>query len=131
MRMKSFLPSFLLLLTLWSCSSPDQNGVKGVDVATFKQVIQEKKEGILLDIRTDSEVAAGRIPGAIQIDYYSPDFISKIGQLDTSKPLFLYCAVGGRSASAISDFQKAGFKEIYHLQPGIQGWKAAGETIEY
>ncbi len=128
--MKAILSSFLLVLSLWSCSSTDQNGVKGVDVAAFKQVIQEKKDGILLDIRTDSEVVTGRIPGAIQIDYYSPDFSAKIGQLDTSKPLFLYCAVGGRSASAIADFQKAGFKEIYHLQPGIQGWKAAGELTE-
>lgn len=130
MRMKSVLSDFLLLLLLWSCSKIDQNGVKGVDVATFKQVIQEKKDGILIDIRTDSEVATGRIPGAIQIDYYSADFASKIGQLDTSRPLLLYCAVGGRSASAISDFKKAGFKEIYHLQTGIQGWKAAGEIIE-
>ncbi|MFN3587990.1 MAG: rhodanese-like domain-containing protein [Spirosomataceae bacterium] len=128
--MKSILSSFLLVFSLWSCGNTEENGVKGVDVATFKEVLQEKKEGILLDIRTDAEVATGKIPGAIQLDYYSSDFTSEISKLDTSKPLFLYCAVGGRSASAISDFQKAGFKEIYHLQPGIQGWKAAGETIE-
>ena len=128
--MKSILSSFVLVFLLWSCSATDQDGVKGVDVATFKEVMQAKQEGIILDIRTDAEVAAGKIPGAIQIDYYSPDFETEIRQLDTSKPLFLYCAVGGRSASAIGAFQKAGFKEIYHLQPGIQGWKAAGEIIE-
>jgi rhodanese-related sulfurtransferase len=128
--MKYIVTSILVVLFVWSCGEGSQTGVQGLDVATFKETMQAKKEGIILDIRTDAEVASGRIPGAIQIDYYHPDFDSRIRQLDTSKPLFLYCAVGGRSASAIAAFQEAGFKEIYHLQPGMQGWKAAGETIE-
>ncbi len=84
---------------------------------------------IVLDVRTNGEVAQGVIAGATQIDYSNPHFEHQLEQLDKSKPIFVYCAIGGRSGSAVQLMQKKGFKKIYNLDGGINAWQRAGYPI--
>jgi rhodanese-related sulfurtransferase len=44
-------------------------------------------------------------------------------KLDKNKPVLVYCAAGGRSASAAKDLKKAGFKKVYDLEGGYDAWK--------
>ena len=46
--------------------------------------------------------------------------------LDKKKPVYVYCAVGGRSAKASKVLQESGFKTVYNLLGGFNGWTAAG-----
>lgn len=86
-----------------------------------------KKEGVqIVDVRTPQEVSFGIIEGAKTIDFYDPKFADKISALDKTKPIIVYCAVGGRSASAASKLENLGFKEIYDLKGGYRGWQGAG-----
>lgn len=89
----------------------------------FKAKLSEKKEPQLVDVRTPGEVAKGSITNAVNLNFYDADFQSKIAQLDKSKPLFLYCAVGGRSGQASKICKNLGFKEIYDLQGGYTAWQ--------
>jgi phage shock protein E len=78
----------------------------------------------ILDVRTAKEVAEGKIEGAVVADYFSPKFLELvIEKLDKKKPVLIYCAAGGRSQSAMKDLKKAGFKEVYDLIGGFDGYK--------
>jgi rhodanese-related sulfurtransferase len=88
----------------------------------FKTMMKEKGAQII-DVRTAKEVAEGKIEGSINIDYFSPKFMENASKLDKNKPVLIYCAAGGRSLSAAKDLKKAGFKKVYDLQNGYDGWK--------
>lgn len=95
----------------------------------FAQLMEEK-DAIVLDVRTDREVAEGVIPGAQQMDYRSGEFKSRVKELDKSKPVLVYCAVGGRSGAAMEIMAEMGFSEVYNLAGGINKWKAEGRPVE-
>jgi len=115
--MKTFTLIFTLLI-LSSCSY----GQKRVSQSEFKKLMNDKNSQIL-DVRTANEVAQGKIQGSLNIDYFKADFmeIAK-SKLDKNKPILVYCAAGGRSASAAKDLKKAGFKSVYDLEGGYDNW---------
>ena len=78
---------------------------------------------ILLDVRTDSEVAEGMIEGAIQIDYRKDNFRDEVAKLDSSKTYVVYCRSGGRSASASKIMtEELGFKHVNNLLGGYSDY---------
>ena len=113
----------LLSLTIFSACS---QSAKNLDAKSFKDLITKTPNAIVVDVRTDAEVVQGVIPKAIQIDYNSQNFEAQIAKLDKSKPVFVYCAVGGRSSGAASIMQQKGFKQVYNLAGGINAWRMAG-----
>ena len=121
---------FLFVYTFSACGqkTPAQNGqiAKDVDVAEFAKLIKSKP-GQLLDVRTKGEVAKGAIAGSQNIDLFDENFEAKIDKLDKSKPVYVYCASGGRSGEAMELMQKKGFKEVYNLDGGYNAWKKASE----
>jgi rhodanese-related sulfurtransferase len=94
--------------------------------------LQERLNGNihLVDVRTDGEFAQGHIKGAIQINISSDDFMEKMDQLDKSKPIVLYCAVGGRSTAAVGMIRKLGFPVIYNFRGGIREWNKEKLPLE-
>ncbi len=98
---------------------------------TFKEKLSEDPEAVLLDVRTSSEAADGIIPGAKVIDFNSADFADRIATLDKDKTYFVYCKVGARSAKASAAMEEAGFKNLFHLKGGYEGWVERGfETVK-
>lgn len=85
---------------------------------------------VILDIRTPEEFAAGRLAGAINIDYYADDFEQKLGELNLDVPYVMYCNSGNRSSNALPVMDSIGFSEVYELDGGIQAWYGAGLPIE-
>lgn len=85
-------------------------------------LLAEDTDVVVLDIRTPEEFEQGNIPGAINIDYRSDDFRSKIEELDRSTHYLVHCASGGRSGSSLQTFQDLGFSRIYHLTNGYNAW---------
>ena len=49
--------------------------------------------------------------------------------LDRNQPMLIYCAAGGRSNKTSVLMKEMGFKQIYELSSGINGWKAAGKAV--
>lgn len=103
--------------------------VKRVDVEEFDK-LRAKKENVVLDVRTEREFKAGHIPGAVNIDANAADFEEKIARLDKNKTYLVHCAAGGRSARACKKLEGVGFKELYDLAPGFNGWQKAGKPTE-
>lgn len=126
--MKKFFFVVLIILSIADVSYAQQT--KNVDVKEFKMLMDKAANKIILDVRTDSEVAQGGLPNAVQIDYNGSNFDSQIDKLDKNKPVFVYCAVGGRSGKTAAILAKKGFKNVYNLAGGINAWRAAGmQTI--
>ena len=68
---------------------------------------------------------------AIKMNLYASDFKAKLDKLDKTKPVYVYCKVGGRSGQAASQMQAMGFSKVYNLIGGMDAWKGAGkETIK-
>lgn len=97
------------------------------DAREAAKLVAEKKPAVL-DIRTPREFAAGRIPGAVNIDFNAANFTRQLEKLDKDKPYLLHCATGRRSTRALPQFEKLGFKRIIHLDGGIKAWEKAGHA---
>lgn len=119
----------LILASILSCSDSSCQ-VKSLSVEDFeKQLIVTKGEQ-LIDVRTPQEFEKYRIKSANNINVKDSCFVEEINKLDKKKPILIYCLSGGRSKSAIEMVQKAGFKEIYELEGGINAWSKAEKPID-
>ena len=114
--MKNIWLSFLLIISIIACTEAQQ--IKRLNVKEFKELMDKTSNKTVLDVRTNDEVAQGVLAQATQIDYNGGDFESQLEKLDKNKPVFIYCAVGGRSSKAAPILQQAGFKYIYNLTGG-------------
>jgi thioredoxin len=123
----SFLSIIITVANIFSCSSQQ---IKNLKVDEFeKQLIATKGEQ-LIDVRTLQEFEKYRIKSAKNIDYKSPDFRKEIEKFDKTKPVLIYCLSGARSKSAAETLLKAGFKNVYNLEGGINAWSKSGKSID-
>ncbi|MDO7173912.1 rhodanese-like domain-containing protein [Mariniflexile sp. AS56] len=85
---------------------------------------------VILDVRTDGEVAEGVIPNAIHIDIYKgQDFIDEVEALDKNKNYYVYCRSGKRSGQACGIMGELGFENAYNLEGGILDWE--GDIVDF
>ncbi len=80
----------------------------------------------LIDVRTPEEVSQGKIDKATNYDINNPDFGENIDKLDRSRPVYVYCASGKRSARATELLKQSGFLVVYDLRGGYNAWIEAG-----
>src|SRR6056297_2018836 len=85
----------------------------------------KSEPGTILDVRTPQETAEGVIEGAVLMDFYEDDFAQSFQKLDKEKPVYVYCAKGGRSSNAAEMMVEAGFVKVYNLDGGMSAWKEA------
>jgi thioredoxin 1 len=108
---------------LASCAQSNKaTEIKHVNAKEFQQLLETTSDEQLIDVRTTEEFAAGYLAGAQNIDIYADDFETRINALDKSKPVFVYCKAGGRSADACSFMEKSGFTKVYDMSGGIMAW---------
>ena len=108
-----------------ACSSYAQNAVAP---AAFEAKIVQPNV-LLVDVRTPQEFANGHLENAQNINYNDPKFKENIALLDKSKPIAVYCGVGGRSGKASKILTELGFKDITDLAGGITAWTAASKKV--
>lgn len=128
-----------LCLSITSCKGQEQNTataetqekveqpmdktaqvVHRVGVDDFKA--QMGAEVQLVDVRTPEEYAAGHIGEALNYNVNGADFKKQVESLDKSKPVLVYCKMGGRSARAAKMLEEMGFTTIYDLEGGYTDW---------
>lgn len=85
---------------------------------------------LLIDVREESEFAAGRIPGALHIGkgVIERDIETKVP--DPGTEMVLYCGGGFRSALAAEALQKMGYANVFSMDGGWSGWVRAGLPTE-
>lgn len=102
--------------------------VKEISVDELKTIPGEQYQ--LIDVREDSEWAAGHAAGAIHIGkgVIERDIEAKVP--DKAETLVLYCGGGFRSALAADALQKMGYQNPISLAGGWRAWNEAGMPVE-
>jgi rhodanese-related sulfurtransferase len=120
-----FAAVFVALMLINACDSNAQNAIAP---AAF-EVKMATPNVQLVDVRTPQEFANGHLENAKNVNFNDPEFKQKIALLDKTKPIAVYCGVGGRSGRASKVLVELGFKDISDLAGGITAWLAANKKV--
>jgi len=61
----------------------------------LNQIFNHKlSENIILDVRTKEECSESKIPGSLNIDYYSENFKDNLDKLNKNLNYYIYCRSG-------------------------------------
>lgn len=119
-------------LTTVACASAAGDDAPGVRALPASEAAAQldADDVVVLDIRTPAEVAQIRIPGAVMIDYYEPDFAQQIDALDRDGTYLMYCRSGNRSSGARQLMSELGFTDVVDVEGGIIQWLDADLPVE-
>ena len=92
-------------------------------IITWRELVQQKNEVMLIDTRTPEEFSFGSIPGAINIPL--DDLRDRMSEVPTSKPIVLFCAVGLRGYLAQRILMGNGYRNVRNLSGGYKLYSAA------
>lgn len=126
MKFRSILFFLLISFAIVSCNGQPSKNIESISPETFAKKIAETPKAQILDVRTAEEFTSEHIDNATNMDWFGNNFAAEAEKFDKSKPVFVYCKSGGRSAKAASKLAELGFTNIYDLQGGMMKWNAAG-----
>lgn len=86
-----------------------------------------------VDVRSDSDFEAGRIPGAVHLELksvFNEDAL--LGVVDKDEAVVLYCNGESclRSSEASAKAVDWGFTQVSYFRDGFPAWDAAGHPVE-
>ncbi len=93
---------------------------EGINPQQVWQMINDKKDFILLDVRTPSEYREQRIDGAVFIPLAS--LRSRFVELDKNRPIVAFCNYSLRGYEAAIILKYFGFKDVKFLDGGLEMW---------
>ena len=85
---------------------------------------------LLVDVREESEYAAGLLPGARHFGKGVLERDIEAAAPDLATELVLYCGGGYRSALAAESLQKMGYTNVISMDGGVREWKEAGFPLQ-
>ncbi|RON10831.1 sulfurtransferase [Pseudomonas brassicacearum] len=112
---------FVVLLALLIAREMSRGG-RSLSTAELTALVN-KDEGVVVDIRTTKDFAAGHIVGALNIP--QDKLTARVGELEKhkAKTIILVDALGQHSGTHARELLKSGFTAA-KLSGGISSWKA-------
>jgi hydroxyacylglutathione hydrolase len=105
-------------MTAWVEAGREQAHVPQISV---RELAALKGSGaVILDVRSDSEWAAGHIEGATHI--MGGDLPKRTNELPRDRKIYAICAAGYRSSIATSVLKRAGFRDVVNVDGGMGAW---------
>lgn len=131
--MKKVLLALIFTVLLLGCkkesSTISETEVKLIPVEEVLNIVQ-MEEAQLIDVRTPEEYEEGHLANALNIDFFSDNFLQDMEKLDKSKPVMIYCKSGNRSNKSLNKLKDSGFTKIYDVDGGITEWKNKGFDVQ-
>ncbi len=86
---------------------------------------------VLIDVREESEFAAGHLPGAIHASRGMLEFKLSSTPALASRDIkaVVYCKTSGRAALAAAAMQDMGYLNVTSIAGGYDAWVAAGKPV--
>ena len=129
MRTDRVLGTVILLLSLIVPSvGVGQEIVPTISPEDLYEQRQSGRVPQVLDVRTPEEFRLGHIPGAVNIPH--TELGSRIGELQKSRSVVLYCMLGPRARLGEKTLLDAGVENVLHLDGGLHAWQQAGFPVE-
>lgn len=103
-------------------TAPERMGLAATDISAeaAHDLWCANADVLFLDVRTAMEYNAGHIEGALNMPWPS-EIMAFHAQLP-NKMIIVYCASGGRSASASAYLTNAGHSDIFNMLGGYSAW---------
>jgi rhodanese-related sulfurtransferase len=117
-------PGFLALV------NDAKSRIRQIELEDLRRMIASGERFLLIDIREESEWAAGHAAGAM---YLGKGIIERdIEALvpDRSTKMVLYCGGGFRSALSADALQKMGYTDVISLDGGWRAYQDSGLPVE-
>ena len=97
-----------------------------IDPKTVQQWMTDGK-AVLIDVREPDEYIKEHVPQAhlVPLSGFNPEDFPK----EHNKIAVFHCLSGGRTEASAAQILKTGFREVYQLEGGIKGWRAAGLPV--
>jgi len=107
------------------------SGATTVSTAEAKKLFDQG--AIFLDVRSNRDWEAGRIPGSKHLELkkvYSKETLAEIAGAD--QKLVIYCNSTGcmRSSKACAKAAEWGYSKIYYYRLGFPDWQSNGYAVE-
>lgn len=104
--------------------------VSETDVEGYLALCAAGEPHVLIDVREESEFAAGRIPGSIHLGkgVIERDIVAKVP--DKNAKIILYCGGGFRSVLAADNLRKMGYENPISMDGGWRAWNQGGHPVE-
>ncbi|WP_308874431.1 rhodanese-like domain-containing protein [Thiothrix subterranea] len=115
-------------MIVWTEFSRLTRKYKQVNTTQAVQILNQDGS-VVIDVREDGEVNAGKIKGAKHIPL--GQLKKRLVELEQAKnkPVLVYCRSGSRSAHACSVMTKEGFANVSNLAGGIMAWEFANLPV--
>jgi rhodanese-related sulfurtransferase len=104
--------------------------VKECTVADVTGRLNRGEKLNLVDVREESEYAAGHVPGAVHLGKGVIERDVEGRFPNKAAELILYCGGGFRSALAADNLQKMGYTNVISMDGGMRGWRQGGNAEE-
>ena len=95
-----------------------------IDLDSFAR--RQRDGARVVDVREPGEYVEGHVPGAVPVPM--GQLPGRLGELDSSEPVYVLCASGNRSSAMTDVLTAAGF-EAYSVAGGTQGWAESGRPL--
>ena len=83
---------------------------------------------VILDVRSTAEFVAGHIPRAKNIPVQ--DLPNRLGEIDKSKRIIVYCRSGARSTMAQGILTRNGFTSVENFRGSWLEWSSLNYPVE-
>jgi rhodanese-related sulfurtransferase len=126
--MKKLTAALSVCLLIVSCQA--QNKPSALSANDFEKAINNPNVQVL-DVRTAAEYNSGHLKKSLQADWYNQQqFKERTSNMDKSKPVYVYCLTGIRSAAAVKQLKQSGFSNVQDLKGGLTAWKLANKPVD-
>ncbi|MBX6420497.1 MAG: sulfurtransferase [Nevskia sp.] len=113
-------PAFLALV------DEARTRVREVHAREMPEILRREPRARLIDVREESEYAAGHVKGAEWIGKGVIKRDIEARHPDRDEPLYLYCGGGFRSVLAADNLQKMGYRNVWSVDGG---WRALKDLL--
>lgn len=122
--MKRFIWACALLLASSAIAADAE-----ISASELEARIRADDAPFVLDVRTASEFAQGRVPGAVNVPY--DEVRARLAEIadQRDREVVVYCRSGKRAAKAADVLSEEGF-QVLHLTGDMNGWEASGYPVE-
>jgi rhodanese-related sulfurtransferase len=120
---KQHAPGFLKIV------ADAKTRIKECTVADVKRRLDAGEKLLLVDVREESEYAAGHVPGAMHLGKGVMERDAEAKIPDPATEVILYCGGGFRSALAADNLQKMGYTNVVSMDGGWRDWTAKGLPV--
>ena len=109
----------------WTKKAGEFSSIQQLSVQELNKRLDDRNLQIF-DVRSPSEWDHGHIPNARYL--FLPEMPKRLGEIDRSRPVAVYCGTGYRASIAASLLKREGF-DVSSIPGSFDGWLSAGYEV--